>query len=248
MHWMCAHVKAAAWFLVWLLFPALAVAEALEGATLWAKVRERFPELGLTESVVPTVRVATDRTTLQAALNAAVAEAGEDLILLDGSTSATWEGSASVTVTMANGGITVVSQNPETGDFATPVTFKGFGFAATPSSSAPLRLANFAIVEAKTQQSSTITCCALNFVGAGTVIGSALSIIDCGAISGTIYAGGVNAMLSTVSLYNTTIANTRTALWSSHHDECHGDPDALHALREYECFRGNGDSRHAQWF
>lgn len=215
MHWMCAHVKAAAWFLVWLLFPALAAAEALGGVTLWAKVRERFPELGLTGGVVPTVRVATNRTTLQEALNAAVAEAGEDLILLDGRTSATWEGTTSVTVTMANGGITVVSQNPETGDFATPVTFKGFGFAATPSSSAPLRLANFAIVEAKTQQSSTITCSALNFVGAGTVIGSALSIVDCGATSGTIYAGGVYAMLSTVSLYNTTIANTRTALYGA---------------------------------
>ncbi|MGN0885899.1 MAG: choice-of-anchor Q domain-containing protein [Candidatus Spyradenecus sp.] len=215
MHWMCAHVKAAAWFLVWLLFPALAAAEMLAGATLWSKVRERFPELGMTEGVVPTVRVATDRTTLQTALTAAVAEAGEDLILLDGRTTATWEGTASVTVAMANGGITVVSQNPETGDFATPVTFKGFGFAATPSSSAPLRLANFAIVEAKTQQSSTITCCALNFVGAGTVIGSALSIVDCGATSGTIYAGGVNAMLSTVSLYNTTIANTRTALYGA---------------------------------
>ena len=79
MHWMCAHVKAAAWFLVWLLFPALAAAEALEGATLWAKVRERFPELGLAEGVVPTVRVATNRTTLQEALNAAVARRGRIL-------------------------------------------------------------------------------------------------------------------------------------------------------------------------
>ncbi|MGN1325906.1 MAG: choice-of-anchor Q domain-containing protein [Candidatus Spyradenecus sp.] len=216
MRWMCAHVKAAAWFLVWLLFPALAVAEALEGATLWAKVRERFPELGLTESVVPTVRVATDRTTLQAALNAAVAEAGEDLILLDGSTSATWEGSASVTVTMANGGITVVSQNPETGDFATPVTFKGFGFAATPSSSAPLRLANFAIIEAKTAPTDvSIRCCAFNFSGTGTIVGSALSVLDCGVTSGMIYAGGVYAVSATVSLYNTTIANTRTALYGA---------------------------------
>ena len=191
MHWMCARVKAAAWFLIWTLLPALAAAEALEGATLWAKVRERFPELGLTEGVSPTVRVATDRTTLQEALTAAVAEAGEDLILLDGRTSATWAGTASVTVAMANGSITVVSQNPETGDFATPVTFKGFGLAATPSANAPLCLANFAIVEAKTQQSSNITCCALNFVGVGTVIGSALSIVDCGAISGTIYAGAL---------------------------------------------------------
>lgn len=215
MYWMCACVKAAAWFLIWTLLPAVAAAEALEGATLWAKVRERFPELGLTDGVSPTVRVATDRTTLQEALTAAVAEAGEDLILLDGRTSATWEGTASVTVTMANGSITVVSQNPESGDFATPVIFKGFGLAATPSANAPLRLANFAIVEAKTQQSSNITCCALNFVGVGTVIGSALSIVDCGATSGTIYAGGVNAMLSTVSLYNTTIANTRTALYGA---------------------------------
>lgn len=216
MHWMCAHVKVAAWFLVWLLFPALAAAEALEGATLWAKVRERFPELGLTESVVPTVRVATDRTTLQAALNAAVAEAGEDLILLDGSTSATWEGSASVTVTMANGGITVVSQNPETGDFATPVTFKGFGFAATPSSSAPLRLANFAIIEAKTAPTDvSIRCCAFNFSGTGTIVGSALSVLDCGVTSGMIYAGGVYAVSATVSLYNTTIGNTRMALYGA---------------------------------
>lgn len=216
MHWMCAHVKAAAWFLVWLLFPALVAAEALDGVTLWAKVRERFPELGLTEGVEPTVRVATDRTTLQEVLNAAVAEAGEDLILLDGRSSATWEGTTSVTVTMANGGITVVSQNPETGDFATPVTFKGFGFAATLSATAPLRLANFAIVEAKTAPTDvSIRCCAFNFSGTGSVVGSALSVVDCGVTSGMVFAGGVYAANATVSLYNVTIANTRTTYFGA---------------------------------
>ncbi len=215
MNWMCAHGIAAVCLWIGTLLPGVAAATSLEGATLWRAVRERFPELALTEDVSPTVRVATDRASLQDALTAAVTEAGEDLILLDGRTSAEWTGSTSVTVTMANGGITVVSQNPETGDFETPVTFKGFGFAATLSASAPLRLANFAIVEATTQQASPIFCCALNFVGSGMVVGSALSIVNCGATSSTVYAGGVYAMGSTVSLYNTTIANTFTALYGA---------------------------------
>ncbi|MCI6590879.1 MAG: hypothetical protein MSB12_07340 [Lentisphaeraceae bacterium] len=213
MNWICAQGIAAVCLWIWTLLPGVAMATSLEGATLWRAVRERFPELALTEDVSPTVRVATDRASLQAALTAAAAEAGEDLILLDGRTSAEWTGSTSVTVTMANGGITVVSQNPETGDFETPVTFKGFGFSATPSASAPLRLANFAIVEATTAPTDrSIRCCALNFSGAGTVVGSALSVVDCGVTSGMVYAGGVYAANATVSLYNTTIANTRTAL------------------------------------
>lgn len=72
MDWICAHVIAAVCLWIWTLLPGVAMATSLEGATLWRAVRERFPELALSEDVSPTVRVATDRASLQEALTAAV--------------------------------------------------------------------------------------------------------------------------------------------------------------------------------
>ena len=187
-------------------------ATTVNATARYAELCERFPELGL-PSTTPTFHVATSRDELQSAITTALSAAGDDVILLDGRTSQTWEGSSPITISgnVNNGSIFIVSQNPETGAFTQPVTFKGFGIAVGSTNSTPTYLANFAI----TDSFKVPTLCysaGISAMGKGPIKGSCLSIINCGSTDSTTScrAGGLYAALSTVTLYNTTIANTRT--------------------------------------
>ncbi|MBR5588483.1 MAG: hypothetical protein IKW23_06545, partial [Kiritimatiellae bacterium] len=126
-------------------------ATTVDATARYSELCERFPELGL-PSTTPTFHVATSRDELQSAITTALSAAGDDVILLDGRTSQTWEGSSPITISgnANNGSIFIVSQNPETGAFTQPVTFSGFGIAVERLKSTPLILANLAITESRT--------------------------------------------------------------------------------------------------
>ena len=187
-------------------------ATTVNATARYAELCERFPELGL-PSTTPTFHVATSRDELQTAITTALSVAGDDVILLDGRTSQTWEGSSPITISgnVNNGSIFIVSQNPETGAFTQPVTFKGFGIAVGSTNSTPTYLANFAITESRSPTTTTRTG-GFSAMGSGAIKGSCLSITECGtSAAGQIcYAGGLYAASATVTLYNTTIANTQT--------------------------------------
>lgn len=187
-------------------------ATTVNATARYAELCERFPELGL-PFTTPTFHVATSRDELQTAITTALSAVGDDVILLDGRTSQTWEGSSPITISgnVNNGSIFIVSQNPETGAFTQPVTFKGFGIAVGSSNNAPVYLANFAITESHSSSRETLTA-GISAMGQGSINASCLSITNCGSTSSIsyCYAGGLYATNSTITLYNSTIASTKT--------------------------------------
>ena len=192
-------------------------ATTVNATARYAELCERFPELGL-PSTTPTFHVATSRDELQTAITTALSAAGDDVILLDGRTSQTWEGSSPITISgnVNNGSIFIVSQNPETGAFTQPVTFKGFGIAVGSSNNAPVYLANFAITESRFSTITTRTS-AISAMGSGAIKGSCLSVTYSGTTDSSSYCwgGGLYAASSTVTLYNSTVANTRVAMFGA---------------------------------
>ena len=188
-------------------------ATTVDATARYSELCERFPELGL-PSTTPTFHVATSRDELQSAITTALSATGNDVILLDGRTSQTWEGSSPITISgnANNGSIFIVSQNPESGAFTQPVTFKGFGIAIERTCSASLYLANLAITESLS--TSTTRSGGVSAMGSGTLKGSCLSITDCGDSSFS-RGGGLYILGPTVTLYNTTIANNKTGRDSS---------------------------------
>ena len=192
-------------------------ATTVDATARYSELCERFPELEL-PSTTPTFHVATSRDELQSAITTALSAAGDDVILLDGRTSQTWEGSSPITISgnENNGSIFIISQNPETGAFTQPVTFKGFGIAVgsfdfnswTTHSSPPLYLANFAITNSATYSSPQYSA-GISALGDGTIKGSCLSITNCGDTS-LSRGGGLYILGPTITLYNTTITDNKT--------------------------------------
>lgn len=192
-------------------------ATTADATARYSELCERFPELGL-PSTTPTFHVATSRDELQSAITTALSAAGDDVILLDGRTSQTWEGSSPITISgnANNGSIFIVSQNPETGAFTQPVTFKGFGIAVGDSNNAPVYLANFAITESRFSTTITRTS-GISAMGSGAIKGSCLSVTNSGTTDSSSYCwgGGLYAASSTVTLYNSTVANTQVAMFGA---------------------------------
>ena len=195
-------------------FMHLLQATTIDVATRYTELRTRFPELELPEGT-PTFHVATNRAELQSAITTALNAAGDDVILLDGRTSQTWEGSSAITLsgTAANGSVFIVSQNPETGAFTQPVTFKGFGLAIGNQNAAPIYVANFAITESTTYPSFHYSA-GISAMGSGAVKGSCLSITNCGNTTSS-RGGGLYNIGPNITLYNTTIADTKTFLYGA---------------------------------
>lgn len=188
-------------------------ATTVDATARYSELCERFPELGL-PSTTPTFHVATSRDELQSAITTALSAAGDDVILLDGRTSQTWEGSSPITISgnANNGSIFIVSQNPETGAFTQPVTFSGFGFYLQSGNAAALKLANLTISGAITMlmdnshRSPGIT------INGGTFIASCVTLMDA-TIPNTARVFGTCVCITEgeATFYNSTFANNSSA-------------------------------------
>lgn len=184
-------------------------AASLSDADLYAKVRARFPELNLPETV-PTFHVVTSHATLQAAINTAASSAADDLILLDGRASQIWTGETPITVNClaGKGGVIILSQDPETGAFDQPVRWSGFGLSVSGSNQSAIYLANFSI-QGAVPSSPMMRAGGIYVMGAGELTGTCLSITGCGTSAAGAYCwgGAVLAMGATATFYNSTFAN-----------------------------------------
>lgn len=200
------------WFSALTLFFASAL--FADNAKCWSALRERFPELNLPESQ-PTFRTATSYDTLKAAISAAISASGDDVILLDGRNNQTWVGSSTIEITgsAANGSIFIVSQNPETGDFNTPVTFKGFGIYLKSGNTLSLKLANLTIEGANTLITSDFSHFSPGImVNGGTLIASCITLTSA-EISLGVRAFGISTCVSQgeATYYNSIFANNNSA-------------------------------------
>lgn len=184
-------------------------AASLSEADLYAKVRARFPELNLPETV-PTFHVVTSHATLQAAIDTAASSAADDLMLLDGRTSQTWMGDTPITVNCpaGKGRVIILSQDPDTGAFDKPVRWDGFGLSVSGTNQVAIDLANFSI-QGAVPSSPMMRAGGIYVMGAGALTGSCLSITGCGTSAAGAYCwgGAVLAMGATATFYNSTFAN-----------------------------------------
>lgn len=194
------------------------VVAAATASTVLQQLDARFPELGLADAITaPTLHTATDPVTLQAALSAAATTAGDDLVLLDGSLSQTWECSSALTLKgTAQTGAIVIASLDASGSFARPVTLKGAGIAVDAANSAPIYLAHFGIAQAATV-SLSMRSGGLYLLGSGTITATALSITGCGtsAAGQPCYGGAICVMGATATFYNSTFVNNKTALYGA---------------------------------
>ncbi len=162
-----------------------------QGTTVEA-VRGRFPELNVPQGAVMR-EVSGGRAELQAAVDAALATAGDDLLILKGSG---WTGVEPITVSAGQGGLWIV------GDLDEPPVLEGFGLLI---SDGTVGLANVSIRGAV---ASTALRCSGLLISGGTVTVSAVSVVACdgGALG---YAGGIAVRAAVAALYNVTVADCR---------------------------------------
>lgn len=157
-------------------------------------VRERFPELGLPQGVAVRTLEGGGQAALQAAVDAALATPGDDVLLLRGTD---WAGAAPVTFRAGLGGVWVV------GDLTAPPVLEGFGFHVQGGT---VGLAHLSVRGARVPEGSApaLRCPGL-MVSGGTVTASAVSFVG-GRARLLDYASGVAVLSGAARLFNVTVA------------------------------------------
>lgn len=169
---------------------AALAASFARGATPEA-IRERFPELGVPQRVTVRTVEGGGRMALQAAVDAALATPGDDLIVLRG---ADWMGETPVVFSVGQGGVWVV------GDLASPPVLEGFGFSVRGGT---VGLANLSVRGAALKAPDR-GAPGLSVMG-GEVVAGAVSFVGCRG-QDLDYANSVAVIQGSATLFNVTVA------------------------------------------